>query len=70
MGKLHTLKREIKRNPDRWVSQWRDKGTGAYFDKRAGRWEPLNFWWTDKRSYQGFVDHVLRGLGYFPNRGQ
>lgn len=63
MGKLHSLRRAIQRNPELWKS-W--KGDGHYWrsppvcgaHKRKGQWEPRS--WSN--SYRYFVASVLREL--------
>lgn len=57
MGKLHKLRRAIKRDPDRWHSY--SKARGAY--QAPCGWRPS--YWFDK-PYRAFVRHVLRSLGY------
>ena len=57
MGKLHTLRREIERNPDQWYcdnSGW-TYFHGAWFDSSQGRWKPSNW----GRSYRRFIRKVL-----------
>jgi hypothetical protein len=56
MGKLHTLRRAIQREPRRWWSAW-----SAWYNPQSGQWEP-KLWWH-KRSYRSFIQAVLRALG-------
>lgn len=68
MGKLHTLRRAIERNPSEWYHKHSnfvvlggfDRGhvKGALFFRN--RWRPT----TWGNSYRAFVASVLRGLGY------
>ena len=52
MGKLHTLRRAIKRDPNKWkVARGAAKGND-------GKWRPKN-WFGFKASYLGFIKHVL-----------
>jgi hypothetical protein len=76
LGKLHTLRRAVGRDPERWMlwpNKWRGarvqdaardvQAYGARF--RAGNWEPTSSRGTRRGSpYRGFVRHVLRELGY------
>jgi len=50
MGKLHTLRRAIERNPELW-SQWFARGAYGV----NGHWKPS---WSNH--YKGFVTHVKR----------
>jgi len=77
MGKLHTLRRAIQRDPEPWYlykwTHWdgsersRVKLMGARFvhasrwQKKAG-WVPTDYPWRH-RPYQAFVLSVLRDLG-------
>ena len=54
MGKLHTLRRAIKRNPERWEATPWGKAHSAYFWN--GEWCPS---WGMRGPYQAFVQHVL-----------
>ncbi len=65
MGKLHTLRRAIERDPESWII--RDfynkrvclvKGTDRYVGNRRF----VSSYWTN--SYRGFVIHVLNEMGY------
>ncbi len=63
MGKLHTLRRAILRDPESWVSPG-GRATGAFCRGErgtplAGKWSPAPLWID---SYQGFVARVLRGI--------
>jgi hypothetical protein len=68
MGKLHTLRRAIERNPDDWhIPQWKPwaKVTysypmGASFSKWHKKWRPFRCY----SSYRRFVAKVLVELGY------
>lgn len=76
MGKLHTLRRAIERNPKDWLIV-RTYGYGAkartmtfaapaYFDRKSGQWVPTNrlLPWYGPSPYLSFVASVLRELGY------
>jgi len=66
MGKLHTLKRAVEREPDKFMIDhgWGALALGARF--REGQWEGIVC--DRERSrlfpYQKFVRSVLRRLGY------
>lgn len=64
MGKLHTLRRAIERNPESWFYhvRWNNtvKAIGAEFYR--GVWKPIYGW--DKAPYRSFVRYVLHDLGY------
>jgi hypothetical protein len=67
MGKLHSLRRAIEANPERWVSKFSGVA-GASFHKETihdpvCQWHPTNSWYKH-RSYRAFVRSVLRDLGY------
>ena len=58
MGKLHTLRRAILREPEKW------KGCGARFDEKDGQWKPVSYrdWFVREYkhlSYKTFVKRVL-----------
>lgn len=69
MGKLHTLRRAIEREPEKWFRQDYD---GRCFARGASRskwfgskqWEPTESWQVGYRSYRSFVRHILNELGY------
>lgn len=58
MGKLHTLKRAILRDPQKWRGASR-----AYF--RDGQWHPTSSygWWMGDPSYRQFIRHTLKNIG-------
>lgn len=58
MGKLHTLKRAILREPEKWIRSW--YYPGAYFDKKTGIWHPSYHYY----SYRKFVIYTLKTNGY------
>jgi hypothetical protein len=60
MGKLHTLRRAIERNPEQWRGRF-GPARRAYYCKRDKRWEPRGYW--GPRSYRSFIEHVLAGVG-------
>lgn len=52
MGKLHSLKKAILKDPSKWY------GAGA--KKSCGEWEPIKDWWRDgHNSYKNFVKKIL-----------
>jgi hypothetical protein len=51
MGKLHTLRRAIKREPDKWRYAFGNLGAGR--DWKTGQWYPSYF------GYKRFVRKVL-----------
>ena len=55
MGKLHTLRRAILREPGRWRTAGGFTFGAMFYD---GMWHPV---WT--RSYLNFVRSILRGVG-------
>jgi len=63
MGKLHTLRRAIERDP----AKWRNEPHGAVRE-RNGEWSPKGksgrlFWWyVPTPSYKKFIEHVLRNI--------
>ena len=61
MGKLHTLRRAIERDPQQW---YHEAGGGWFFVKDAyfvrGAWKPG---YPGGRSYREFVRSVLIDLG-------
>lgn len=59
MGKLHTLRRAIERDPEKWGNSTRS--CGAWFNRRSGQWEPLRYY---REQYGNFVAHVLRCVQY------
>jgi hypothetical protein len=56
MGKLHTLRRAIRREPDKWLKSY---SGASYF---AGAWRPS--WYA--RSYRKFIQKVLREIRESP----
>lgn len=74
MGKLHTLKRAVEREPEKWFVLFRHVDmskingrdreykwkypTGATF--RDGKWIPC----PGHRKYKGFIKKVLEDIGY------
>ena len=74
MGKLHTLRRAIVREPEKWFVLFRHVDmssrygrdreykwkypTGATF--RGGKWTPT----PGYRDYEGFIKKVLEDIGY------
>lgn len=73
MGKLHTLKRAIERNPEDWYSKpfpfskFRVKGASRSKRYRdgvyLGDWKP-DYW---SYSYRPFIKKVLEGIGISDN---
>lgn len=61
MGKLHTLKRAIQREPDRWM--FYDEDNKAFYACRAFYVSPLY-----KRIYKNSVVWNKGRLGWFPER--
>lgn len=66
MGKLHTLRRAIERNPEDWFYERRYGYPRTENIARAarfyrGQWIPVLGWGS---SYKSFVKHVLEELGY------
>jgi len=65
MGKLHTIRRAIERDPEKWYTI-DEKGTlrvkAAKFYRQTGQWEPYQFSWYDGASYMEFVAHVVQGI--------
>ncbi len=60
MGKLHSLRRVIERDPQRWIHYQRARP--AYINI-FGQWQPVEIW-SSRHSYRNFVRSVLRRLGY------
>lgn len=74
MGKLHTLKRAIEREPEKWFFTGKSfalsvkkkkpidfmwkRSVGATF--YDGEWHPKPYW----RKYNGFATKVLKDIGY------
>lgn len=67
MGKLHTLRRAIERNPQQWLGAWITGHQGAWqvvphgFTETQGRWYP-SVYYSDK-SYRAFLKVTLQRLG-------
>jgi len=53
MGKLHTLRRAILRDPDKWKCD-----TGAVFLRAAG-WTPVKYY----KAYKKFIRKTLENYG-------
>ena len=68
MGKLHSLRRAIEREPKAWKG-FAGRPTGAWFDRREQRWKP-QYWPWSSSSYVAFVRHVLAGIGNADDMGQ
>lgn len=64
MGKLHTLRRAIERNPEDWFSKIHSI-TVRSAERWDGKWIPNEYY--SHLSYQGFVRKVLQDLGYIEN---
>lgn len=68
MGKLHTLRRAIERNPDDYhIPQWRVWAKVSYSYPTAARFSTWhNAWFPDRysQSYRRFVAKTLVELGY------
>lgn len=69
MGKLHTLRRAVERDPDKFMTDYGRAGIGIVVQGaifRDGQWEPVVC--DRERSrlfpYRKFVASVLRRLGY------
>jgi hypothetical protein len=59
MGKLHSLRRAIERDPD----IWRPGSRGAWFDNHTKQWVPLSSWYNNgKCSYRNYIEKVLRDI--------
>ncbi len=52
MGKLHTLKRAVRRDPAKWR-----RGYYAYFSKATGQWEPGTYY--GGRDYRPLIRKLL-----------
>ena len=73
MGKLHTLRRAIEANPERWLIRRARDGAilnvhGASSHKQTPSsetftWHPV-IAYASQRPYRAFVRSVLRDLGY------
>lgn len=65
MGKLHTLRRAIERDPDHFMDKngpsLRASSAFRYF-RRKGDWRGRPYWASS--SYRPYVRKVLRSLGY------
>jgi hypothetical protein len=73
MGKLHSLRRAILRNPEKFrnrdgtPAQWRGKrprGVGV----QPGEW--FASWNRNRKSFQGFIDKVLKISRGSPRAGR
>jgi len=71
MGKLHSLRRAIERNPESWILTWgkwgpRQEFYALYANRprpRSPDWSPgYNAW--KGGPYRNFVRSVLKELGY------
>lgn len=67
MGKLHSIRRAVERNPDAW-RLWRFMAWGKETERPhihgaefyRGQWIPTPWRWK----YRSYVKKVLRDLGY------
>jgi len=72
MGKLHQLRKAIEADPyafytgDEGVPRPCDEAYGAVCKK--GKWQPAGWPMSCRKSYEGFVRHVLIELGYMMPR--
>lgn len=69
MGKLHTLRRAIEREPEKWFNLESTGRCWAYGASRRiwsnnNRWEPTAPWGYHGKAYRSFVKQVLKELGY------
>lgn len=68
MGKLHTLRRAIEREPEKWFTKaWaNDDLIMPYAAHRwRDKWEPYRGWYgSGSKAYRRFVAKVLKNLGY------
>lgn len=66
MGKLHKIRREIEKDPSKWVTIDYKNRIGGYnavgAGVRFGIIKPMP--WYIRKSYLGFVKHVCESLGY------
>lgn len=64
MGKLHTLRRAIHRDPQEYIAKFgrENYARGAEFRTKTGQWGPHPFFFV--APYRGFVCHVLLLLGH------
>jgi len=68
MGKLHQLRKAIEADPyafytgDEGVPRPCDEAYGAVCKK--GKWQPAEWPMFCRKSYEGFIRHVLIELGY------
>jgi len=70
MGKLHTLRRAIERNPKEWMHEnYCRKVVMSAKKTKTGQWVPF-LGWCSKKSYRSFVKHVLKELGYDVDQGR
>lgn len=56
MGKLHTLKRAIMREPEKWR-----KARGAYFTDN--KWYPNDWAYWGRKAYGGYIKKILNAVG-------
>jgi len=71
MGKLHTLRRAIERDPEKWFRTVKTlRGGNRYFVVGASfvrrEWKPSRgyYFGSIRPPRRDFVRHTLRGLGY------
>ena len=78
VGKLHTLKRAIERDPQKWIVPRSNHSNkmgkpnsvhGARFIQKSGVWEPITRgiyvgYGANPRSYMQYVVKILKELGY------
>jgi len=72
MGKLHSLRKTIEKDPEKWIRKpaWAggtERAMAAQF--QAGEWTPCT-WWYRGNSYVAFVRHCLKELGYLKSPGR
>jgi hypothetical protein len=56
MGKLHTLRRAIERDPNEWSDRW---GYPKPAKWTKDGWVPGYDWWGGPKPYRSFVKYVL-----------
>ncbi len=59
MGKLHTLRRAIERDPDEFRSMFSKDAYGAIWSRWSGKWVQADYC---DRSYRSFVRRVLQEI--------
>jgi len=69
VGKLHTLRRAIEREPGRWYCDWKYPWEREPRQPKAaryvnGQWRPSPQPYYRHGPYESFVRHVLKELGY------